>query len=644
MDKESYHHDLKNKWKMFIHHGWASEGSVNSVTLRSWQKCLKHCDPRRWKMPIKASGQTLQTILSRNGEFIRVSRRVVEDHFTLVSGDEVALVVLDPHGWTLEVQSAGELATQLQHLGVGVGMSWAEEEIGTNVYSLCRDTHLYTRLEGAEHFSESLHAFSMSAAAVIDYCGNVHGYIVCIVKASADTHYLHLSHACGVEVANFIYIENEQKNTNKVLCQHNAVIECMDDGFICWDAQTVITMINPQAQLLLNVKQESLIGKNIRNEFVFPPALNEAISQRTKLPQKQIVIEYRGEFIELMVTLRPLSDGSFLLFLHPLDKIRKIAQQQISTNANFTFDSLHVISKGMKQVLSVARRAIKTASPILINGEEGVGKLSMAMAIHNESEQRDGPFISVDCQMLSPENMLHELLGSDAGPVPSKFELAQNGTLYLDKVEYLSSEIQSVLLKVLKTGLVMRSDSHRLIPVRFRLITCTGSSLRDYVQQGAFSRQLYYEISMSEIEIPPLRKRRDDLEYMINEILEKYRNRTGKTLTIATEAKSALLEYLWPGNISEFKNRMEKIFMGCGKLVLELEDIPLDIRQNNNCAADDVSHLISLAEVEMQAIEHVCRVCDWNLSKAADVLKIGRTTLWRKLKNYNLYPGPFNDE
>lgn len=644
MDKESYHHDLKNKWKMFIHHGWASEGSVNSVTLRSWQKCLKHCDPRRWKMPIKASGQTLQTILSRNGEFIRVSRRVVEDHFTLVSGDEVALVVLDPHGWTLEVQSVGELTTQLQHLGVGVGMSWAEEEIGTNVYSLCRDTHLYTRLEGAEHFSESLHAFSMSAAAVIDYCGNVHGYIVCIVKASADTHYLHLSHACGVEVANFIYIENEQKNTNKVLCQHNAVIECMDDGFICWDAQTVITMINPQAQLLLNVKQESLIGKNIRNEFVFPPALNEAISQRTKLPQKQIVIEYRGEFIELMVTLRPLSDGSFLLFLHPLDKIRKIAQQQISTNANFTFDSLHVISKGMKQVLSVARRAIKTASPILINGEEGVGKLSMAMAIHNESEQRDGPFISVDCQMLSPENMLHELLGSDAGPVPSKFELAQNGTLYLDKVEYLSSEIQSVLLKVLKTGLVMRSDSHRLIPVRFRLITCTGSSLRDYVQQGAFSRQLYYEISMSEIEIPPLRKRRDDLEYMINEILEKYRNRTGKTLTIATEAKSALLEYLWPGNISEFKNRMEKIFMGCGKLVLELEDIPLDIRQNNNCAADDVSHLISLAEVEMQAIEHVCRVCDWNLSKAADVLKIGRTTLWRKLKNYNLYPGPFNDE
>lgn len=644
MDKESYHHDLKNKWKMFIHHGWASEGSVNSVTLRSWQKCLKHCDPRRWKMPIKASGQTLQTILSRNAEFIRVSRRVVEDHFTLVTGDEVALVVLDPHGWTLKVQSAGVLATQLQHLGVGVGMSWAEEEVGTNVYSLCRDMHLYTRLEGAEHFSESLHAFSMSAAAVIDYCGNVHGYVVCIVKASSETHYLHLAHACAVEIINFIYMESEQKNTNKVLCQHNAVIECMDDGFICWDAQAVITMINPQAQLLLNVKKDSLIGQNIRNEFVFPPALNEAISQRTKLPQKQIVIECRGEFIELMVTLRPLSDGSFLLFLHPLDKIRKIAQQQISTNANFTFDSLHVISKGMKLVLSVARRAIKTASPILINGEEGVGKLSLAMAIHNESEQRDGPFISVDCQMLSPENMLHELLGSDVGPVPSKFELAQNGTLYLDKVEYLSSEIQSVLLKVLKTGLVMRSDSHRLIPVRFRLITCTGSSLRDYVQQGAFSRQLYYEISMNEIEIPPLRKRRDDLKYMINEILEKYNNRTGKFLTITAEANAVLLEYLWPGNISEFKNRMEKIFMSCSKLMLELDDIPLDIRQNNNCAEGDVSHLISLAEVEMQAIEHVCRACDWNLSKAAEVLKIGRTTLWRKLKVYNLYPGPFNDE
>jgi len=644
MDKESYHHDLKNKWKMFMHHGWASEGSVNSATLRSWQKCLKHCDPRRWKTPVKASGQTLQMIFSRNAEFIRVAQRVVEDTFTLVAGNDIALVVLDPHGWALHVQSSDKLAAQLQHLGVGAGMSWAEEEIGTNVYSLCRDTHLYTCLEGAEHFSESLHAFSMSAAPVIDYCGNIHGYIICIVKASSDAHLLHLCHACAVEVTNYIYIESEQKITNKVLCQHNAVIECMDDGFICWDAHSVITMVNPQAQLLLNVKKESLIGQNIRHEFVFPPALNDAISQRTKLPQKQIVIECRGEFIELMVTLRPLSDGSFLLFLHPLDKIRKIAQQQISTNANFTFDSLHVISKGMKQVLNVARRAIKTASPILINGEDGVGKLTMAMAIHNESEQRDGPFISVDCQMLSPENMLHELLGSDAGPVPSKFELAQNGTLYLDKVEYLSCEIQSVLLKVLKTGLVMRSDSHRLIPVRFRLVTCAGSSLRDYVQQGAFSRQLYYEISMNEIEIPPLRKRREDLEYMINEILEKYRDRTGKALVISPEANTVFLEYFWPGNISEFKNRMEKIFMGCGKMMLELEDIPLDIRQNNNCSEGDVSHLVSLAEVEMQAIEHVCRVCDWNLSKAAEVLKIGRTTLWRKLKSYNLYPGTLSDE
>lgn len=637
MDKESYHHELKNKWKMFIKHGWATENSANSVMLRSWQKSSKYCDPRHWKIPVRASGQTLETILLRNETFIRISCRVIEDYFTLAAQAHLALVILDAHGWVLGLRAGEEMARDLQKLGVQPGMSWAEEGIGTNVYSLCQETHLYTQLEGAEHFSESLHDFAMSAAPVLDYYGNLQGYILCVIPAPAELSLLQMSWSCSTEIANYLYIESEQQITNKVLCQHNAVIECMDDGFICWDSQFVITMVNPQAQILLSINKDNLIGQNVRKEFVFPPILNEAILQRTKLSQKQIVIECRGEFIELMVTLRPLSDGSFLLFLHPLDKIRRIAQQQISTNANFTFDSLHVISSGMKQVLLIARRAIKSSSPILINGEEGVGKLSLAMAIHNESEQRDGPFISVDCQMLSPENMLHELLGSDVGPVPSKFELAQNGTLYLDKVEYLSGEVQSMLLKVLKTGLVTRSDSHRLIPVRFRLITCTSSSLQDYVQQGAFSRQLYYEISMSEIEIPPLRKRREDLKQMMDEIIDKYQERTGKNLTITADASSVLLEYHWPGNISEFKNRMEKIFLNCNKLVLGLEDIPLDIRQNNN-SDEDIPHLTSLAELEMQAIEHTCRICEWNLSKAADVLKIGRTTLWRKLKNYNLYP------
>lgn len=639
MERELYLHDVKSKWKMFVKHGWATDSSVNPIVLRSWKKCLRNCEPRHWKIPVRASGQTFQTILSRNKELIRISQRVIEDYFTLSGGDSLALMVLDAHGWVLGMQAEDDLARKLRSLGIEFGTSWAEEGIGTNVYSLCQETNLYTQLEGAEHFSESLHEFSMSAAPVIDYYGNLHGYILCVRCASSESAQLQISYSCAVEVANHIYIENEQRIINKVLCQHNAVIECMDDGFICWDNQFSITMVNSQAQALLNISKEGLIGQNVRKEFVFPPLLNDAIAHRVKLSQIQIVIEFRGEFIELMVTLRPLSDGSFLLFIHPLDKIRKIAQQQMSTNASFTFDSLHVMSSEMKQVLVIARRALKSASPILINGEEGVGKLSLAMAIHNESNQREGSFISIDCQMLSPENMLRELLGSDSGPVPSKFELAQNGTLYLDKVEYLSGEVQSTLLKVLKTGLVSRSDSHRLIPVRFRLIACTSTSLHDYVQQGAFSRQLYYEISMNEIEIPPLRKRREDLKNMINDIIEKFQDRTGKKLTITAEANTKLLEYRWPGNISEFKNRMEKIFLSCNKLVLGLEDIPLDIRQNNN-GDEEVPHLTSLADLEMQAIEHTCRVCEWNLSKAAEVLKIGRTTLWRKLKAYNLYPMP----
>ncbi|WP_146672726.1 PAS domain-containing protein, partial [Escherichia coli] len=115
--------------------------------------------------------------------------------------------------------------------------------------------------------------------------GNIHGYIVCIIETTAELVKLKTSYSCATEIANYIYIENEQKLINKVLCQHNAVIECMDDGFICWNSHSLITMVNSQAQTLLNIDKESLIGQNIRKGFVFPPILNEAITQRNKLSQ-----------------------------------------------------------------------------------------------------------------------------------------------------------------------------------------------------------------------------------------------------------------------------------------------------------------------------------------------------------------------
>ncbi|NDO79639.1 PTS-dependent dihydroxyacetone kinase operon transcriptional regulator DhaR [Citrobacter sp. NCU1] len=630
---------LKSKWKIFVKHEWANanDDDVEHI-IRSWKKCLKKCDPYKWIPPVKASGHTWKILEQNNQEFIRVSQRVIEDYYQLNPNKNIAVYLVDVNGWTLYVVGGSSFTDELNFLGFGLRMSWNEDRIGTNAWSVCAETHRFTVLTGAEHFCEALHAYSMSASPVIDPFGEVHGFIVCVEEALIDTYSLSISHACANEIANIIYIERELTNTNKVLCQHNAVIECMDDGFICWDREMNITMINSQAEILLLTNKDQLIGRNIKDEFTFPPLLLKSIEERVKLSQKQIVLECKGKFIELMTTLRPLSDGSFLLFLHPLDKIRKIAWQQLSSNANFTFDSLHAISKNMKYVVMGARRALKTASPILIYGEEGVGKLSLAMAVHNESNYSDGPFISINCQMLSSENMVQELLGSDEGPIPSRFELAHNGTLYLEKIEYLSAELQSALLKVLKTGLVMRSQSQRLIPVKFRLVACSGSSLKDYVQRGAFSRQLFYEISINEIDIPPLHKRKEDLSAMINDALEKYSARVGKKLSISPRASTVLHEYCWPGNISEFKNRMEKILLNCNQVIVQLGDIPAEMRMVPQTKGEDGAKLLSLEEVEIQTIENACKACDWNLSKVATVLKIGRTTLWRKIKTYNLVP------
>ncbi|MDF5203475.1 sigma 54-interacting transcriptional regulator, partial [Vibrio parahaemolyticus] len=209
-----------------------------------------------------------------------------------------------------------------------------------------------------------------------------------------------------------------------------------------------------------------------------------------------------------------------------------------------------------------------------------------AMAIHNESTYKEGPFITLNCRSINTEQLVKETLGYDEGQgMPSKFELAHGGTLFLDKVEYLSPDLQAVLLKLLKTGLVSRSDSLRLIPVDFQLITSTASEISEYVTQRSFGRQLYYEISSNELRIPPLRKRKEDIEFLVQQLISHYERRHNVTISIEPVALEALMNFRWSGNNSELRNRTERILLNRSSNLIKLNDIPEDIKLNSRHTA-----------------------------------------------------------
>jgi transcriptional activator for dhaKLM operon len=292
----------------------------------------------------------------------------------------------------------------------------------------------------------------------------------------------------------------------------------------------------------------------------------------------------------------------------------------------------------MRHVITVAKRAVKSRVPILLYGEEGVGKLGLAMAIHNESEFKAGPFITLNCGMLHPDNMDKEVLGYDEDKgQSSKFELAHGGTLYLENIEYLPSTLQSALLKMLKTGLVMRSDSQRLIPVNFQFIASAQSDLGLYVSQNRFSRQLYYEISIHEIDIPPLRNRKEDVRHIIQSLINEHGKANNTFISIDDKAMEALMNYSWKGNNSELKNKIEKILLHRKGHVIYFEELPDEIKNNlHNGAGGTLPPLLSLDEVERQTIEQAWELYGGKMNEMAKALKIGRTTLWRKINKYGI--------
>lgn len=631
--------DNKKKWDFYQKHHWVSPEFTLSPILKSWERCTKQCSPYNWSKPHIASGYTLSSLIKRNERIIGCATTVVEDTYDLLKGEELVLFVTDDNGCILF--SIGHESTQqeMNDLGFKMGGFLSEGKIGTNAVSLCIDAHTPVEVFGAEHFNRHLHDYAAVAAPVFDTFGKLRGTIS-MIKHATQYHRenLVIITSCAKEIALQLHIQSEQENMNRLLSAHNATLECMDDGILAWNNENRITMLNHQAERLLSIATSEVIEKDVFSTVRFAPLILENIETREIVRRRQTTVEVNGVFIEAIITLYPLSDGSNLMFIHPIDKIRELAQQQIGGSAKYTFATLPAVSRKMKHIITVAKRATKSKAPILITGEEGVGKSDLAMAVHNESDYKNGPFITLNCRSINTDQMVRDTLGYDEGQgLPSKFELAHNGTLYLEKVEYLSAELQSVILKLLKTGLISRSDSQRLIPVNIQLITSSCADISIYVAQRSFGRQLYYEISSNELNIPPLRKRKEDIEHMMFKIINNYEKRHNVVIAMEKVVIDALMNFAWLGNNSELRNRMERILLNRSSNLIKLEDLPEEIRHNLADSSQLENQVIlSLEEVEKKAIIQAWSLCDGKVQDMAKALKISRTTLWRKMNKYNL--------
>jgi len=310
------------------------------------------------------------------------------------------------------------------------------------------------------------------------------------------------------------------------------------------------------------------------------------------------------------------------------------------------FGSLVGRAPEMEKLYRIIGKAANSSHPVLILGESGTGKELVARSVHFGGPYRDRPFIPVDCGSLVPTLIESELFGyvrgAFTGAVRAKDGLlvtADGGTIFLDEVGELPIDLQSKLLRAIQEKEIRPVGGTRATPVNVRILAATNRDLESAVQQGTFRRDLFFRLNVLTLRIPPLRERKQDIPLLAGHVLERVARTTGVHRTISDEALRRMLDYEWPGNVRELENCLERACALSSSATLQMGDLPTALRNlgNETYPTLDIAQsrgILPLAEMEKRAITKAIEQLHGDKLEAARRLGIGKTTLYRKLKEY----------
>jgi DNA-binding NtrC family response regulator len=297
----------------------------------------------------------------------------------------------------------------------------------------------------------------------------------------------------------------------------------------------------------------------------------------------------------------------------------------------------------MDKLYRIISKAAHSAHPVLILGESGTGKEIVARAIHYSGPFRDKPFVPVDCGSLVPTLIESELFGHVKGAFTGAshakdglLALAEGGTVFLDEIGELPLDLQSKLLRALQEKEIRPVGSTKQVPINVRIVAATNRDLEQAVGQGEFRRDLYFRLNVLNLRIPPLRERRQDVPLLVGVFLERLSRVAGRNLAVSDDVMKMLVAYDWPGNVRELENCIERCCAMNSGPVIHTTDLPTSItsvRARFNEVLSE-TRIMSIADLEKQAIVGAIEVLGGDKLMAAKLLGIGKTTLYRKLKEY----------
>lgn len=641
---ENYIDFIDKAWRDFISTKRVNP-KVRSEIRDSWIRCMNYnVDPHNGRGSVKH--HNIEELINKNSELISVARPIMESIYSMVCGSGFALFLADKDGYIIDVIGDKDIMERVTELNFLKGELWAENIVGTNAIGTSLYLNKPIQTIGAEHYAINQHSWTCSASPIHDEDDNLIGCI-----NMSGNYYNANSHTLGIvsAAAQSIQKQMELVISYKLL---NVTFDSISEGMIVINEYMKVKRINGRALKILNISLEEAMNININevlNGIDFEKILKEESGSLNNL---ECDFSINNEIIKCVIDVFPLNikgnNNGMVITFTEVKMVHKLVNKFAGYKAQYQFRDIITNNKEMKNMISLAKKAAKSDCNILIQGESGTGKELIAQSIHNYSERAKGPFVAVNCASIPSELVESELFGYEKGAFtgaskeghPGKFELADGGTIFLDEIGELPLDIQSKLLRVLDNEKIVRVGGTYEKQLNVRVIGATNRMLKKEISKKNFREDLYYRLSVIEIKTIPLRERKDDIDLLVNEFAKTLNTKNkDKNINVGKQYIAELKKYNWNGNIRELKNVVERDYY-----LSENEIINIDSSNYDNVVENvyeekyekEEVKILPLDTLEKNAIIDAVKKCNGNLQLASKLLNIGRATLYRKIKKYDI--------
>jgi PAS domain S-box-containing protein len=640
--------EIRNKWKE-LHSKPDLRNTLRPEVRDSWERCYDYnLDPQLRENPYICTSAELVQAQDNAGYLMEASDLVMSSLYEFVAGTGFVVVLSDANLCMLKVVGDAESLAWSDNAYLVEGSLWSEELVGTNAGCLAIALAKPISIFGYEHFCLFSHVAACSCAPITDQ-GKIIGGLGMVAPFSKVN-----SHTLGMVVAASKHIKYKMA-MEKARRYHEVIMDSMDEGLFTLDLNGTITYMNENCARIFKLQKQNVIGHNIYEFFGNNKENHYFINKVTQgqtTTDENFTLTINRETVHCSVTCNPLKatdmpDGGSVVIVRESNRINRLVRNYIGGGAKVTFDDIVVKDPKFMQIIKTSKAAASSSSNVLLLGESGTGKDIIAQAMHNASPRKNNAFLAINCAALPRDLIASELFGYEDGAFTGarkggnvgKFELADQGTIFLDEIGDMPLDLQASLLRVLEEKKIMRLGGGKLVPVNVRVIAATNRDLESEIERNRFRRDLFYRLGVIKITIPPLRERPEDILPLTENFIEKTCKRFNKPLmTLAPDVLEAFMSYAWPGNVREMQNVIESSTQLASDNVITYDLVNEYFAPKLNSNTNQIFNMKTptVAVVEKQLILDCLAKYKYNKTEVAKALGMSRRTLYRRLAEYEI--------